>query len=85
MIDRFGMALLYRTVAFVSALVLWALIAIGRWGFGMTLPFAPVWWFTGIMAALGFVSTEGMVLAVFGYVFAAIHAWVTGEQPPKGP
>jgi uncharacterized RDD family membrane protein YckC len=66
LLDRFGMALLSGVLAFLSAFAIWTLIAIGRYGSGLVLPFEPVLWFTAVMAVLGFLTAESLLVTIFG-------------------
>lgn len=83
LLDRFGMALLSGIVAFLSAFAIWALIAIGRYGSGLVLPFEPVLWFTAFMSGLGFLTAESLLVTIFGKVWYALYVLLAEEKPPK--
>jgi uncharacterized RDD family membrane protein YckC len=83
LLDRFGMALLSGLLAFLSAFAIWALIAIGRYGSGLVLPFGPVIWFTAAMAGLGFLTAESLLVTIFGKVWYALYVLLAEEKPPN--
>lgn len=83
LLDRFGMAMLSGVLAFLSAFAIWALIAIGRYGSGLVLPFEPVLWFTAVMTGLGFLTAESLLVTIFGKVWYALYVLFAEEKPPN--
>jgi hypothetical protein len=74
LIDRLGMAFLSGLIAFLSAGFLWlALAGLNRAGIQIViLPAWPIGWFTGIMAALGFMGVDNFLVKAFGKLWRFI-------------
>ena len=83
LLDRLGMAVLSAVIAFLTGLAIWALIAIGPYGSGFALPFGLVVWFTAVMAGLGFLTAESLLVTIFGKVWFALHVLFSGQEPPN--
>ncbi|MGZ3853843.1 MAG: hypothetical protein ACXVBX_13690 [Flavisolibacter sp.] len=74
LIDRLGIAFLSGLIAFLSAGFLWlALAGLNRAGTQIViLPAWPIGWFTGIMAALGFMDVDDFLVKAFGKLWRFI-------------
>jgi hypothetical protein len=74
LIDRLGMAFLSGLIAFLSAGFLWLALA-GLNRAGIQIVILPAWaigWFTGIMAALGFIGVDNFLVKAFGKLWRFI-------------
>jgi hypothetical protein len=80
LIDRFALAFLSGLLALLTAGILWlALAGINQAGTHiMFLPVSAIWWFTGIMATLGFFSAENFLAKVLGKLWQFIRLLVIG-------
>lgn len=85
LLDRLGMAILSGVLAFLSGIMIWGAIALGRYGGGILLPFDFVLWFTAVMTVLGFLTAENLLVTIFGKVWYALYVLVAEEKPPKSP
>jgi hypothetical protein len=74
LVDRLGMAFLSGLIAFLSAGFLWlALAGLNKAGTQIViLPAWPIGWFTGIMAALGFMGADNFLVKAFGRLWRFI-------------
>lgn len=80
LLDRFAVAFLSGVLAFLSGIAVWALMLIITL---FALPFELVLWFTVVMAILGFLMAEGLLVTIFGKVWCLIYGLVMGEEPPR--
>lgn len=78
--DRLAVAFLSGLLAFLTAGLLWlALAGINQAGTRIVfLLISAIWWFTGIMAALGFFNVENFLVEVFGKLWRFIKILVVG-------
>lgn len=83
LLDRFGMAALSAILAFLSALAVWAVLAIGRSGGGLVLPLEYILWFTAVMTVLGFLMAESLLVTIFGQLWYALYVLLTDDRPSK--
>jgi hypothetical protein len=74
LIDRLGMAFLSGLIALLSAGFLWFVLAgLNRAGTQIViLPAWTIWWFTDIMAALGFIGIDNFLVKAFGKLWRFI-------------
>jgi len=80
MFDRLAVAFLSGLLAFLTAGLLWLVLAgINQAGTHIVfLPISAIWWFTGIMAVLGFFNVENFLAEVFGKLWRFIMILVAG-------
>jgi hypothetical protein len=78
--DRFGIAFLSGVLAFLGGIAVWGLMFILTW---FVLPFELVLWFTAVMAVLGFLMAESLLVTIFEKVWRLIYCLVMGEESPR--
>jgi pheromone shutdown protein TraB len=74
LIDRFAIAFFSAVLAFITALVIWAILVGANLGgaFIVALSFKWVLSFTLFMSVLGFLLLENFLISIYGYIWRAI-------------
>ena len=80
--DRFAVALFSGVTAFLTGLAIWfVFVGFNYMGtFVFVIPFSIIWWFTGVMALLGFLLLDNLIAEIFGKVWKIISYAFMVEQ-----
>jgi hypothetical protein len=76
-VDRLAVAFLSAVITFLTGTLVWVLILLLAYtiaGVSLSLAsFQLVWWFTGLMALLGFFLMENIVAAILGKLWRVLY------------
>ena len=72
--DRVAMAFVSAVTSLVAGALVWLIILRVRGPYGI-VPFEPVLWFAGIMACLGFIFAEDLLVKILSTIWDAIYSF----------